>query len=305
MKIKILIAPNAFKHSLSAIEVAGVIKSLLDSLDLNLCTELAPIADGGDGTIDVIKHYFKKAKYINCYVFNPLMKKIKSQWLLLDRDTAVIELAKASGLALLKGSKLDPLKANTYGTGQLVLSALNKGCKKIILSLGGSATIDAGLGILCALGAKIYDKNKKILKPYTRNLLLVEDIDSSKLDKQIRKAKFYVLCDVQSTLTGKNGTSMYALQKGADKKSRALIEKSLVHFSKIIKRKYKKDFLNEPMLGSAGGVAYSLKALLNAKIYPGFTYISKLVSLEGKIKKSDLVITGEGSLWNCKNRKAT
>ncbi len=296
MKTKILIAPNAFKHSLSAIEITEVIKKSIDSFGLDLSCEIAPIADGGDGTIDVVKYYSKNSKYAYCSVFNPLMKQIKSKWLLLDKNTAVIELSKASGLALLNKNQLNPLEANTYGSGQLILSALNRGCRKIILTLGGSATVDAGLGAMCALGLKIYDRNKKQLKPCASSLMKIRTVDTTNLDKRLRNCQFTILCDVQNTLTGPNGTSMFAEQKGANKKDKELIEAGLINYANIIQKQYKKKYLTAPMLGAAGGVAYSFKVFLNAKVCSGFSYISKLITLENRIRNSEIIITGEGKL---------
>lgn len=296
MNPEILIAPNAFKHSLSAIEVAETIQSALKKLNKNLKCEIAPIADGGDGTINIFKFYFKKSKYINCKVLNPLGKLIKSKWLLLNKDTAVIELAKASGLALLKKEELDPLKASTYGTGQLILSALKRGCRNIIVALGGSATVDAGLGILTAFGIRFYDKNKRPLKPSGKALLQIKHIDLSNIDKRILKSKIFVMCDVQSVLYGKNGTINFSKQKGANKKEQYLLEHGMKNYAKLSNKITGKNCSLYPMVGAAGGVAYTLKTYLNARLFNGFIYLSKKISLEEKIKKSDIVITGEGSL---------
>lgn len=296
MKKQILISPNAFKHSMSAIEAAQIIKSSLDSLNLNISCEIAPIADGGDGTIDVLKHYFKNSKFVECSVHDPLMRVINSKWLLLDKDTAVVELAKASGLSLLKEEELNPLWASTYGTGELILSTLDKGCKKIVVALGGSATVEAGLGILAALGVKIYDNKKKQLKPSGGSLQLVQDIDLHLMDKRVKDIKFQVLCDVKSTLFGASGTVNFSSQKGAKEGEIFVLENGMKHLAEVVKRNFKADCAMEPMVGAAGGVAYSLKAVLNAELFSGFLYLSNLISLEEKIKNADLIITGEGNL---------
>lgn len=289
----ILIAPNAFKNSLSAVEAAYVIKSAIGS---NV-VDIAPIADGGDGTIEVIKYYFKDAKYVQCTVCDPLMRKIKSRWLLLNKKIAVIELAKASGIGLLNKNELNPLQTSTFGTGELILSALNKGCKEIIITLGGSATVDAGIGILNALGIRFLDKKNQQLKPCGKSLNLIRKIDLTNLDKRILKCKICVLCDVEIPLIGKKGTAMcFSMQKGATTKEKLYLEKGMKNLVKIIRQIRKKDFHMIPMVGSAGGVAFTLKIFFNAKLCIGFDYISKLSNLEKKIKRSSFIITGEGSL---------
>ena len=294
---KILIAPNAFKHSLSAIEVANVIKSRLDLLGLNIKTEIAPMADGGDGTIDVINFYFKKSKFIECTVHDPLMRKIKSKWLLLDNETAVVELAKASGLSLLNERELNPMWANTFGTGELILSALNKGCTKIILTLGGSATVDAGGGILMALGVKFFDKKKQLVQAGGAYLSQVEKFDLSSIDKKLKRVKFDLLCDVRIPLIGEKGTvKNFSYQKGAKEGEIIVLEEGMKHFSKVTKDLLGCDCELEQMVGSAGGVAYGLKSFLGAELFIGFVYLASMIGLEEKIKNSDLIITGEGNL---------
>ncbi len=297
MSRRILISPNAFKHSLSSVEVAETIYSTLNLLNKNTKYELAPIADGGDGTLDVFKFYFKKSKSIECNVHDPLGRSIKSNWLLLDNDTGLIELAKASGISLLNTSELNPMWTNTVGTGELILSALNNGCKKIIVALGGSATVDAGVGMIEALGAKVQDIKKHSVKPGGGFLSSIETINLSSLDKRLKNLKFEVLCDVKIPLTGEKGTvSKFSTQKGASEGEKIILEKGMKHYSKIVKETVHFDYENDLMVGSAGGTAFTLKSLMGAELFSGFSYLSNLISLEDKIKNSDLIITGEGSL---------
>lgn len=297
MDRKILIAPNAFKHSLSAIEVAYTIKSALDSLDLNFGCEIAPVADGGDGTIEILNFYFKKSKLIECTVHDPLMRLVKSHWLLLNKETAIIELSKASGLALLKENELNPMWANTFGTGELILSALNKGCTKIIVALGGSATIDAGVGILLALGVKIFDKKKNKLKAGGGFLNSTCEVDLKSLNARMKKIKLDVLCDVKIPLVGEKGTvQRFGAQKGAKEGEKIILEANMNHFADVVSKCVGGDYRFEPMVGAAGGVAFSLKVFLGANLFSGFSYLASLINLEDKIKNSDIVITGEGKL---------
>ena len=296
MSYKILIAPNAFKHALSAVEVAETIKSALKSIGLDLSFELSPIADGGNGTIDILNFNYPKSKFIKAKVHDPLMREIESSWLLWDENTAVIELAKASGIELLKSNELNPMWANTYGTGELILSVLDKGCKKIIVTLGGSATVDAGAGILEALGARFEDKKKNKVKPGGGFLSSIEKVDLRNLDKRIKDCEIHILCDVQSQLVGKKGTVSFSAQKGATSGELVVIEANMNHYADVVKKIIGSDFRFEPMVGAAGGVAFSLKAFLGAKLFSGFSYVANLILLEEKIKKSDLIITGEGNL---------
>src|SRR3989338_1726808 len=293
---QILVAPNAFKNSLSSIEAASVIAAGLKSLKLNLSVIQAPIADGGDGTLEVCKYHFKKSRYITCLVHDPLMRKIKSSWLYLNKNTALIELSKASGLALLNQKELNPLRTNTIGTGELILDALNKKCKKIILTIGGSATLDAGFGILYALGAKFYDKDRKLLMPNGFSLHLIKQIDLNLIDKRIFNVQIIVLCDVQNPFYGKDGSIKYATQKGADKSDLMILNKGIKNISVLTKKLTSKKSDLHLMTGDAGGVAFGMKAFLGAKLTPGFSFIESLISLEQKIRKSGFIISGEGSL---------
>ena len=296
MQKKILIAPNAFKGSLSSIEAAKTIGLAVSSLNLGFKPILTPIADGGDNTLDVISYYLQGTKFISCKVRNPLMKKIKSKWLMVGRDTAIIELARASGINLLKTRELNPLKASTYGTGELILSAVKYGCKKIILTLGGSATVDAGIGILSALGFKFYDKNKNLLIPSGRTLELINSIDYKDVNSKIRRVKFYLLCDVENSLLGEKGVGMFAYQKGADHRTEKILLRGIKHYSRLVKKDIGVDYSKLKMMGAAGGVPFSIKSFFNAKLSSGFSFLSGLIELEKKIKDSGIIITGEGKL---------
>ena len=298
MKTTILVSPNAFKGSLSSIDAARIIQEVLSGIPgSDLICELAPIADGGDGTIDVFKFYFQDSKFVDCVVHDPLMRKIKSKWLLLDDNTAVVELAKASGLSLLKNDELNPMWANTFGVGELILSALDEGCTKIILTLGGSATVDAGIGILQAIGVKVFDKKKKLFKGGGGFLSSIDKIDLNSIDKRLKNCILNVLCDVKIPLIGEKGTvQKFSTQKGAKEGEKFILENGMNHFVQITKGYTGVDCATDPMVGSAGGVAYTLKVFLNAILHPGFLYLSKMISLENKIKNSDLIITGEGYL---------
>lgn len=291
----ILVAPNAFKGSLNSVEAATVISKALKKY-LKVKTILAPVADGGDGTLEIFKSHSKKSRYVYLVASNAQHKKIKTKWLRLNKTTAVIELAKISGISRLSGKKLAPMKSSSYGLGEVIKSALDKGCKNLIICLGGSATVDAGIGALIALGVNFVDGERRSLKPSANALLRVKDIDCGEIDKRLLKAKITVLCDVKSSVLGKNGVSKYFAQKGVTKRQEKILSKGFRNYCKVVGSKNTKNVHLLPMTGAAGAISYSFKAILGASLEDGFSYISKFIDLEKKVKKADVVITGEGKL---------
>lgn len=293
----ILLTPNAFKNSLTAVEAgrcisAGLKKSLLD------CTikEIA-VADGGDGTANLISKVLS-AKTVKVLVDNPLGKKIYASYGWIKKSkTAVIELADASGLRLLKEKELNPLKANTKGTGQLIKSALGHGAKKIILGIGGSATVDGASGILHELGVKFLDKQNREIKQLPKGLLALNRIDVSNMDSRLKDCEIIVLCDVANKLLGKDGAAaVFGPQKGADKIAVALLEKCLHQFNKIARQDLGVNMDSFIHGGSAGGVAAGLAAFVNAKLVSGISYFLDIVHFDEELKITDLIITAEGKL---------
>jgi glycerate kinase len=297
MSKRILIAPNSFKGSLSSFEASALIKKTLDSLGFNINATIAPVADGGDGTIEVLKYYLKNSKIMECKVHDPLFRIINSCWLMIDENTAVIEVAKSSGIALLKNDELSPFESSSYGTGELILNALDSNCKNIILALGGSATIDCGLGIIEALGGTFYNKKGDKLLAKKWILEEVSGIDLKAVDSRIYDCKIRVLCDVENKLLGDDGAIIFAPQKGVQEKEINTVQKGFQNISKIISANTLNKLSGlEPMTGSAGGISFCIGALFNTELLKGFLCLSKLIKLEGLIKTSDLIITGEGRL---------
>lgn len=296
MPKNILIAPHSFKGSLTSVEASKVIANSLKEISSDLRLIECPVADGGDGTLETFKFYFKNSKIINTVVYDPLFRKIKSKWLMLDKNTALIELAQASGIVLLKKKELNPFRTSTFGTGQLILSAIRKGCKKIILTLGGSATIDGGVGILSSFGAVLLDKNGKSLKPNGSALKLLDKIDFSKIDKKLLKIKFLILSDVESKLLGENGITKFAIQKGARKRDLKEIDLYMKNYLKIVKKNTKKDTSTLPGVCAAGGVAFMFSSFFDSEVVSGVDYLISKINLKKHIKSADLVITGEGYL---------
>ena len=295
--MNIIIAPDSFKESLDAKDVSIAIKKGVKKIYPQSKIQLVPISDGGEGALDIIVNS-KLGKYIYFKSFDPLMREINSKYVLFnDKKTAWIELSKSSGISLLKNNEKNPKLTTTYGTGILIKNAIERGCDKIIIGLGGSATNDGGTGILSALGFKFFDDKKKLLEDgggYLKQLKKIEN--TTKLD--LKKIKFELACDVENRLLGKNGAShLYSPQKGArNLVDINILEDGLKNLSKIIKQKYKVDVSKVIGGGAAGGCGAGLHGILNATISSGFSLLSKIVELEKKIKCSDLVITGEGKI---------
>ena len=296
MKIKkILLSPQEFKESLSGIEVAMAMKKGIRNVDKNVTIDLCPVADGGDGTLQTLVD-ITEGELIKQKVHNPLGKIIDSEWGKLgDNKTAVIEMAKASGLALLNENEKDPMKTSTYGTGELFRSALDHGIRDFIIGIGGSATNDGGAGFASALGAKLLDSNNDIVIPSGESVGKISHIDTSGLDKRLQEVKVMVACDVNNPLCGKNGASnIFGPQKGANEQTIKILDKSLRHWAKVIKDQMNKDILNVPGSGAAGGLGAGLMAFTDAELSSGADIVLDYLNYEKKLEGVDLVIVGEG-----------
>ncbi|HMR43578.1 MAG TPA: glycerate kinase [Saprospiraceae bacterium] len=294
---KILIAPDSFKEALSAREVCAAIKDGIKKGDpFSECT-LFPLSDGGEGVMEVLNFHLK-GKIRNLEVQDSLGRKIHAQYALLrDNKTAVIEMAQAAGLQLLSSAERNPLKTSTFGVGQLIENAIQNGVEKILLCIGGSATNDAGAGMAAALGFKFFDKNGGAISPSGENLALIESIEKPETDIFKTEIKVRVLCDVENPLYGPAGAAaVYAPQKGADENAVRILDEGLRHFSKVLKKHFGKDFSNFPGAGAAGGMGAGAMAFLNAVLCPGIQTIMEMTGFENALKKTDLVITGEGKV---------
>jgi glycerate kinase len=293
----ILIAPNAFKNSLDATKVAEAINNGLHKSKLSCTTTCFPVADGGDGTTDLLIDHLD-GQLIPAVVNDPLKRKISSSFGWIEKDkTAVIELAAVSGLRLLKEGEYDPLITTTQGTGELIIEALNKNVTKIILCIGGSATVDGGTGILNALGIKFFGAAGNELDHLPASLSLLADINITGLDKRIANTEIIILCDVENPLLGSNGAAaVFGPQKGASTKDVELLETGLTKFRDVVLNKIGKDMAVIKYGGAAGGVAASLHTFINARLVNGIDYFLEVTGFEKELKKADLVITGEGSI---------
>lgn len=293
----ILIAPNAFKNSLDAAKVAEAVNNGLQKSKLLCTTTCFPVADGGDGTASLlIKHL--DGKVYSAIVKDPLARKISSSYGWIEKDkTTIIELAAASGLRLLKTDEYDPLHTTTHGTGELIIEALNKNATKIILCIGGSATVDGGTGILNALGIKFYSAEGNEIDNLPASLSSLTEIDLAGLDKRIASTEIIILCDVENPLLGRNGAAaVFGPQKGASPKDVKLLEAGLSKFRDVVINKTGKDMAAIKHGGAAGGVAASLQTILNARLVNGIDYFLEVTGFEKELKKADVVITGEGSI---------
>jgi glycerate kinase len=291
--MNILIAPDSFKDSLSAKAVADHIsKGVARAMPETQITKIH-LSDGGEGLLDALI-LPRGGKLIETKVKDPLSREIKAEYgILPDTKTAVVEMAKASGLELLKPNERNPLVTSTFGTGQLIKDALDKGCTKIIVGLGGSATNDGGLGMIKALGGRFLDEQGKAIGEGGEALDKLHHIDLSELDRRISRCDIIVACDVTNPLTGSNGASLvYGKQKDGTPEALTKLDNNLAHYANIIHKVFGKDYSSVEGTGAAGGTAMGLLAFLDAELKPGIELIMQELQLEKHIKQADLVITG-------------
>ena len=297
MKIKkILISPQEFKESLTGLEVANAIQEGINKADSKIKTSLVPVADGGDGTLQTMVDV-TGGEIITETVRDPLGRNIDSVWGKLgDDNSAVIEMAKASGLALLNENEKSATLTSTYGTGQLFKFALDQGINNFIIGIGGSATNDGGAGFVSALGAKLYDENGKEVESNGISLSSIRDIDMSNFDKRVKDTSVRVACDVTNPLCGNEGASaIFGPQKGANPEEVNLLDKNLLHWASLIKDQLGKDILNVPGAGAAGGLGAGLMAFTDAELSIGANIVLDSLNYDEHLRDVDLVIVGEGS----------
>jgi len=295
-KMKILVAPDKFKGSLSAHQVCDAIEKGIKKHDSTIEVIKHPLADGGEGTLEILQHYFPLKKVV-LEVQNPIFKTIKSSYFI-SKDTAYIEMSNASGLQLLEKKDQNCYFTSTIGTGQLIKNAISKGFKNINLFIGGSATNDAGIGMATALGYNFFDANGNLLNPIGKELINISKIDSSSLFFDLSSINFTVICDVKNPLFGENGAAyIYASQKGASKKEIELLDEGLQNFSVQVKNYLNIAVTDIEGAGAAGGLGAGAVAFLNAKIQSGIEFVLEQTNFNNQINKAiDLIITGEGTV---------
>ncbi|MCM4156731.1 glycerate kinase [Gramella sp. AN32] len=295
--MKFVIAPDKFKGSLTGFEFCDAVEEGLSMVFPDAEILKMPLADGGDGTIEVVKHYLKGEK-IMITANDPLFRPIKASYLYsAESNVAYVEMAEASGLNLLNKQERNCLYTSTFGTGELILDALKKGAKEIIVGVGGSATNDGGMGMASALGYQFLDKNGRELKPIGKNLVEVAKIDTSNVPRKLQEAKIKVACDVSNPFHGMKGAAkVYAAQKGASLEEIESLDKGLRNFSKIIMEKYAIELQKIKGSGAAGGIGGGAIVFLNGKLNSGIEMIKELANFDIAIKNTDWIITGEGKL---------
>ena len=297
MSLKILVAPDSFKDSLTSIEFCDIARKSILSIKPYADVHCVPMEDGGEGTIDVFRSQ-PAYEYKTVSVVGPTGEQIKAEYCVDKKtNTAIIEMAQSSGLQLVPQKMRNPMLTTSYGFGELILDAMNSSINNIILFIGGSATNDMGVGMLEAIGF-IYYNNKNIkISGTVSNLNKIVTIDNSHIKDRLEEVSFTVGCDVLNPLLGPDGaTYTYGKQKGANKNQLDNLEQHIKKFSRLANQYNNIDFTNYDGAGAAGGVGFSAMSFLGAKFEPGFNIIEKIIGLKSKIKsnKYDLIITGEG-----------
>ena len=295
--MKIVIAPDSFKGSLTALQVAEAIEVGLRRVFPAASIEKVPMADGGEGTVQSLVDA-TDGEILTAQALDPLGNPIDAQYGVLgDGITAVIEMAAASGLTLVPPDKRDPRVTTTYGTGELIRAALAHGCRKLIIGIGGSATNDGGAGMAQALGAQLLTTNGEQIEPGGGALASLNSIDLSDLDPRIPETETVVACDVNNPLTGKEGAShVYGPQKGATPKMIEVLDANLAHYDSILQRDLGKSVNTVPGAGAAGGLGAGLMAFLNASLKSGIEIVTEATQLSKQFAGAGLVITGEGQI---------
>ena len=294
--MKILIAPDSFKESLEALDVCRAIQSGFSQVFPDADYKLLPMADGGEGTSAVLS-YVLGGRWKEVHVHDPLMRPISAKYLLLPDATAVIEVAQACGLHLLTVAERNPVIASSYGVGELIADALREGVKRIIIGLGGSATNDAGLGMLTALGMRFHDSDDNMLAQGGGALANLQRLDATSFHTSVLQTVFEVACDVTNPLCGELGASaIFGPQKGASLQQVNDLDQALNHFASVCEQHGYQNYQEIAGAGAAGGLGYALISFCQAELKSGFDTVAKVTNLSQHIADADLVITGEGKL---------
>lgn len=293
--MNVLISIDSFKGSMTSMQAgkaakAGILKAVPDA-DVAIC----PLADGGEGTTDALVEGMGGEK-IELEVTGPLGEKVNCYYgFIEDKSTAVMEMASVAGLTLVY--EKNPMSATTFGVGEMIADAVKRGCENIIIGIGGSATNDGGIGMLKALGYQFLDENGKDVGEGAAALGKVQKILDNKVDTRFSKVNFMVACDVDNPLCGKNGaTYVFGAQKGVTNEMKPVIDSAMKCFADKTKEKLGISCENVPGAGAAGGLGFAFLSYLNAKLVPGVKLVMQAADIEEKIKKADIVVTGEGRL---------
>ena len=294
---RIVVAADSFKGSLTSLEVAEAFVCGFRRV-FPLCeVERVAVADGGEGTVEALVGMLE-GEYVELQVADPLLRRVQARYGIVNGGcTAVMEMSAASGLPLLTAQERNPLKTTTYGAGEMIADALGRGCREFLIGIGGSATNDAGVGMLRALGFRFLDAEGAELVGGGEILECIKSIDDSGVLPSLRDAEFRVACDVTSPLYGPEGAAyVFAPQKGADEAMVERLDAGLRNFAEVVKRYNGEDIATLRGAGAAGGVGGGLKALLGARLEQGVDMVLEAIRFDDIIKECDLVVTGEGRL---------
>ncbi|POP44018.1 glycerate 2-kinase [Superficieibacter electus] len=295
--MKIVIAPDSYKESLSASEVAQAIEKGFREIFPDAQYVSVPVADGGEGTVEAMIAATQGTEY-TAQVTGPLGEPVEASWGISgDGKTAFIEMAAASGLALVPPAQRNPLITTSRGTGELILQALEHGARNIIIGIGGSATNDGGAGMVQALGAKLSDADGNDIGNGGGSLISLNTIDVTDLDPRLRECTIRVACDVTNPLTGEKGASrVFGPQKGATEELIVELDRNLDHYADVIKKSLRIDVKQVPGAGAAGGMGAALMAFLGAELRSGIEIVTQALNLEEHIHDCTWVVTGEGRI---------
>ena len=293
--MKVVVAIDSFKGSLSSFQAGTAVKDGILSAMPEAEVDVCPIADGGEGTVDAILQS-TNASVRRISVTGPLGRSISAYYGILN-GVAIMEMAKASGLPLLRASERNPMNTTTYGVGEMILDAINHGCREFIIGIGGSATNDGGIGMLQALGFEFLDKRGKDVPYGAEGVGMIHNISTRGAIKELSECTFHIACDVTNPLCGELGCSaIFARQKGADDEMIKIMDSYLSRYADLTSNALGRDERCTPGAGAAGGLGFAFISYLNASLENGFNLIAKQTGIEEKIKTADIVVTGEGRL---------
>ncbi len=294
--MRIVVAPDKFKGSLTAREAGSAMARGLARAFPGAIIDVVPVADGGDGTAQALVDALG-GKFVEATVHGPDWQPVGAAYGALPEGRAVIELARASGLALMPSGRNDALRATTYGTGQLIAAAIAAGNTRVILAIGGSATTDGGSGALAALGARFLDAGGTEIQRGGEALAELQTVDTRALDERLKGVEIVIASDVDNPLCGRRGTAaIFAPQKGASPADVSTLERAMSHYADVIERHAGAKMRDVPGAGAAGGVGFGFVALAGARLQPGAELVLDAVGFSNRLAGADLVVTGEGRI---------
>ncbi len=293
--MRILIAIDSFKGSLTSLEAGNAVREAILKADKDANIIIKPLADGGEGTTEAFSSIYNVEK-IKIFVHNPLMKIIEAEYCIADK-IAIIEMASASGITLITPEERNPLETTTFGVGEMIKDAINRGCRKFIIGIGGSATNDGGTGMLSALGFDFLDAADKKISLGAKGLEFLSKVNTYNVIPELKECNFRIACDVKNPLCGENGCSaVFGPQKGATPEMISKMDNWLENFGIIAKTINSDADINTEGAGAAGGLGFAFSAFTNAVLQPGIDIILEESGFEKEVEDADIIVTGEGRL---------